>query len=74
LWTAAADGTNPILVARTGNSLSVGGSGKVISSFDLFSSTSATEGVGRTINADGDAILKLNFSDKTSAIYRCDSP
>lgn len=73
LWTAATDGTNQILVARTGNSLPIGGSGKVIASFDLYSSTSLTEGVGRTINADGDVILKLNFSDKTSAIYRYDS-
>jgi hypothetical protein len=74
LWTAVADGTNPMLVARTGNSLSVGGFGKVISSFDLFSSTPVTVGAGRTINANGDIILKLNFSDKTSAIYRYDSP
>jgi hypothetical protein len=74
VWAASSTGANPKLVIRTGNSLSVGGAGKTISSFDLFSASSATEGVGRTINSDGDIILKLNFTDKSSGLFRYDAP
>ena len=74
LWAASTDGANPKLVVRTGNSLPVGGAGKTISSFDFFSASSATEGVGRTVNSDGDIILKLNFTDKSSGLFRYDAP
>jgi hypothetical protein len=74
VWAASTFGANPKLVVRTGNSLSVGGAGKTISSFDFFSASSATEGVGRTVNADGDIILKLNFTDKSSSLFRYDAP
>jgi hypothetical protein len=74
VWAASSTGANPKLVVRTGNSLSVGGAGKTISSFDFFSASSATEGVGRTVNSDGDFILKLNFTDKSSSLFRYDAP
>jgi hypothetical protein len=74
VWAASTSGANPKLVVRTGNSLSVGGAVKTISSFDLFSASSVTEGVGRTINSDGDIILKLNFTDKSSGLFRYDAP
>ena len=74
VWAASTSGANPKLVVRTGNSLSVGGAGKTISSFNFFSASSATEGVGRTINFDGDIILKLNFTDKSSSLFRYDAP
>lgn len=74
VWAASSTGANPKLVVRTGNSLSVGGAGKTISSFDFFSASSATEGVGRTVNSDGDIILKLNFTDESSSLFRYDAP
>ena len=74
VWAASTSGANPKLVVRTGNSLSVGGAGKTISSFDFFSASSATEGVGRTVNSDGKIILKLNFTDKSSGLFRYDAP
>jgi hypothetical protein len=74
VWVASASGANPKLVVRTGNSLSVGGAGKTISSFDFFSASSVTDGVGRTMNSDGDMILKLNFTDKSSGLFRYDAP
>jgi hypothetical protein len=74
VWAASTAGANPKLVVRTGNSLSVGGAGKTIFSYDFTSASSATEGVGRTINSDGDIILKLNFTDKSSGLFRYDAP
>jgi hypothetical protein len=74
VWAASTSSANPKLVVRTGNSLSVGGAGRTISSFDFFSASSVTEGVGRTINSDGDIILKLNFTDKSSGLFRYDAP
>ena len=74
VWASSTSGANPKLVVRTGNSLSVGGAGKTISSFDFFSASSVTDGVGRTINSDGKIILKLNFTDKSSGLFRYDAP
>jgi hypothetical protein len=74
VWTASTAGANPKLIVRTGNSLSVGAAVKTIFSYDLFSASSVTEGVGRTINSDGDIILKLNFTDKSTGLFRYDTP
>jgi hypothetical protein len=74
VWAASSSSANPKLVVRTGNSLSVGGTVKKIATFDLFSASSVTEGIGRTINTDGDIILKLNFTDKSSGLFRYDAP
>jgi hypothetical protein len=74
VWAASTAGANPKLIVRTGNSLSVGGAVKTIFSYDFFSASSVTEGVGRTINSDGDIILKLNFTDKSSGLFRYDAP
>ncbi|MEY2906116.1 MAG: hypothetical protein RLZZ408_587, partial [Verrucomicrobiota bacterium] len=72
VWSVSNSGATE-LVVRTGNSLSVGGAVKTISSFDFFSASSVTEGVGRTINSWGDIILKLNFTDKSSGLFRYDA-
>jgi hypothetical protein len=74
VWSVSTSDDIRKLVVKTGNSLSVGGTGKIISSFDFFSASSATEGVGRTVNSDGDFILKLNFTDKSSSLFRYDAP
>jgi hypothetical protein len=74
VWAASTAGANPKLIVRTGNSLSVGGAVKTIFSYDFFSASSVTEGVGRTINSDGDIILKLNFTDKSTGLFRYDTP
>lgn len=71
LWTASSVGANPNLIVRTGNSLSVGSEVKTIFSFDFVSASLVTDGVGRSINADGDVIMKLNFLDKSSGLFRC---
>jgi hypothetical protein len=74
VWAASTAGANPKLIVRTGNSLSVGGAVKTIFSYDFVSASSVTEGVGRTINSDGDIILKLNFTDKSTGLFRYDAP
>ena len=74
VWAASTAGANPKLIVRTGNSLSVGAAVKTIFSYDFVSASSVTEGVGRTINSDGDIILKLNFTDKSTGLFRYDTP
>jgi hypothetical protein len=74
VWSVSTSDDIRKLVVKTGNSLSVGGTGKIISSFDFFSASSVTDGVGRTINSYGDMILKLNFTDKCSGLFRYDAP
>ncbi len=69
LWAQNSSG-NLVLVARTGNSLSIGGNPKTISSLEVFSSASANEGVGCSANAAGDILIKLKFTDTTSALFK----
>jgi hypothetical protein len=69
LWATSSIGAQPKLVVRAGNSLAIGGNGKTISAFDIFSSASANEGVGCSVNAVGDILIKLKFTDNSAALF-----
>ena len=69
LWAAPVPGEQPALVIRVGDSFSVGGVAKTVSTIGVFSSSTNTAGAGRSFNAFGDLILKLTLTDKSSGLF-----
>ena len=69
LWAAPAPGEEPVLVIRVGDSFSVGGVAKTVSAIGVFASSANTAGVARSLNAFGDLILKLTFTDGSSGLF-----
>ena len=69
LWISITPTTEPTLVIRKGDSFSVGGVPKTVSSFDIFTSSTQTTGVKRSFNSIGELILKVTFTDGSTGIF-----
>lgn len=69
LWIASTPASTPALVIRKGDSFSVRGVAKTISSFTLFSASPTTSGARRSFNSIGELIFKLSFTDGSSGIF-----
>jgi hypothetical protein len=70
LWAAEAPGDTPELIVRKGDSFTVGSSPKTISDILIFNSSTETAGAARHMNALGDLIFKITFTDGSSGIFR----
>lgn len=69
LWIASTPASTPALFIREGDSFSVGGIAKTISSFTLFTASPTTSGARRSFNSVGELIFKLSFTDGSSGIF-----
>ncbi|MFY8268362.1 MAG: DUF7453 family protein, partial [Terrimicrobiaceae bacterium] len=70
LWISSTPGTAPSLVVRIGDSFSVGGVARTVSSFALFSASPTTTGARRSFNSIGELVFKLTFTDGSSGIFK----
>jgi hypothetical protein len=70
LWAAEAPGDTPELIVRKGDSFTVGSSPKTISDILIFNPSTETAGAARHMNALGDLIFKITFTDGSSGIFR----
>jgi hypothetical protein len=70
LWAAEAPGVSPELILRKGDSFQVGSSLKTVSDILVFNQPAATAGAVRHLNAFGDLIFKITFTDGSSGIFR----
>jgi hypothetical protein len=70
LWAAEAPGVSPELILRKGDSFQVGSSLKTVSEILVFNQPAATAGAVRHLNAFGDLIFKITFTDGSSGIFR----
>jgi hypothetical protein len=70
LWAAEAPGDTPELIVRKGDSFTVGSSPKTISDILIFNPSTETAGAARHMNALGDLVFKITFTDGSSGLFR----
>jgi hypothetical protein len=69
LWATEAPGDTPELIVRKGDSFTVGSSPKTVSDIQIFNPSPSTAGSGRHMNALGDLVFKITFTDGSSGLF-----
>lgn len=69
LWAAEAPGDTPELIVRKGDSLLVGSLPKTIADIMIFNPSADTAGAARHMNALGDLVFKITFTDGSSGLF-----
>jgi hypothetical protein len=69
LWAAESLGDTPELIVRKGDSFPVGSAPKTVSDIQIFNSTGTIAGAARHMNALGDLIFKITFTDGSSGLF-----
>lgn len=69
LWATEAPGDTPELIVRKGDSFTVGSSPKTVSDIQIFNPSPSTAGSSRHMNALGDLVFKITFTDGSSGLF-----
>jgi hypothetical protein len=69
LWAAEAPGDTPELIVRKGDAFTVGSAPKTVSDIQIFNTNPSTAGASRHMNALGDLIFKITFTDGSSGLF-----